>query len=263
MSVVGRVSGLWRYPVKSMRGEELEEAFLGFARIYGDRLFAVRSAGGHKGFPYLSGREQKEMLLYRPRFRHPEKAARPINLNDAESIGPGITPLYADPAELIVDVETPSGDVLAVDDPALLRMLGEKTGGSDGLSLLRSERALTDCRPVSLFGTGTARQLASEIGAAVDARRFRANIYGDFGSAPGFVEDTLVGRTLRIGSKAVISILERDSRCKMIAIDPDTAEPNPDVLRTVARAHEGKAGVYGAVLVEGTMRRGDPIELLS
>jgi len=263
MSVVGRVDGLWRYPVKSMRGEELEEAFLGFSGIYGDRIFAFKSSGNPKGFPYVTGREQKEMVLYRPRFRHPEKAAKPVNLTEAESIGPGLTPLFADPEELVVDVETPSGDVLGVDDPALVRRLGEKTGGAEALTLLRSERALTDCRPISLFGVETARQLGSEIGAAVDVRRFRANIYGDFGSAPGFFEDTFVGRALRIGSKAVISILERDPRCKMITFDPDTAEPNPDVLRTVARAHEGKAGVYGAVLVEGTMRRGDPIELLS
>jgi uncharacterized protein YcbX len=61
----------------------------------------------------------------------------------------------------------------------------------------------------------------------------------------------------------VISILERDPRCKMITLDPDGGEPSPEVLRTVARAHEGMAGVYGAVLVEGTLRRGDPIELLS
>ncbi len=257
MTIVGRVDSLWRYPVKSMRGEELDEAFLGFSGIYGDRMFAFRRPDGPKGFPYLTGREREEMLLYRPRFRHSEKAARPVNLAEAESIAPGITPLYADPEELVVDVETPKGDVLAVDDPALAHRFG------GGLTLLRSDRSMTDCRPVSLFGVETARALASEIGAEVDARRFRANIYGDFGPEAGFFEDTFVSRTLRIGSKALVSVLERDPRCKMVTLDPDTAESNPDVLRTVARAHEGKAGVYAAVVVEGTLRRGDPIELLS
>ena len=70
MSVVGSVDSLWRYPVKSMRGEELEEAFVGFSGIYGDRVFAFLSSAGPKGFPYLTGREQQEMLRYRPRFRH-------------------------------------------------------------------------------------------------------------------------------------------------------------------------------------------------
>jgi MOSC domain-containing protein len=48
----------------------------------------------------------------------------------------------------------------------------------------------------------------------------------DLGSAGGFAEDAYVGRALRIGSKVVVSVLERDPRCKMITLDPDTAEPN-------------------------------------
>ncbi len=256
MTVVGRVDSLWRFPVKSMGGEELEEAHLGYSGVYGDRLFAFTRSNGPKGFPYLTARERKEMLLYRPRFRNAAKAARPVNLTEAEGLAPGVTPLFASGAELAVDVETPSGGVVAVDDPALLDALGE------GLTLLRSERALTDCRPVSLFSLETARQIGDEVGVAVDLRRFRANIYGDFGSSSGFVEDTFVGQTLRIGSKAAISVLDRDPRCMMITLDPDTAESNPEVLRTVARAHDGKAGVYCAVLIEGMIRPGDPIELV-
>ena|SRR5436190_22920627 len=79
MSLVGTVESLWRYPVKSMRGEELDEAFFGFSGMYGDRLFAFRSTAAPKGFPFLTGREQEEMLLYRPRFRHPERAGKPPN----------------------------------------------------------------------------------------------------------------------------------------------------------------------------------------
>ena len=79
-------------------------------------------------------------------------------------------------------------------------------------------------------------------------------------SAGGFAEDAYVGRTLRVGPKVVISVLERDPRCKMITIDPDTAELNPRILRTVNQTHDNKAGVYGAVLVEGIIRRGDVID---
>ena len=262
MGIVGKVESLWRYPVKSMSGRELTEAVVGFAGVYGDRLFAFTSSARPKGFPYLTGREQREMLLYRPRFRHPEKAARPPNLAEAEGIVPGLNPVVADPADLAVDVETPSGEILAVDDPTLLQMLGGRIRVGHTLTLLRSERAMTDCRPVSLFSIQTARQLGAEFGAAVDQRRFRANIYMDLGSAPGFAEDAFVGRTLRIGSKVVVSILERDPRCAMISIDPDTAERDPAILKQVAQAHGGMAGVYAAVLVEGTVRLGDEIELL-
>ena len=262
MGLVGRVDSLWRYPVKSMRGEELAEAYVGFSGVYGDRLYAFRSSASPTGFPFLTGREQEEMILYRPRFRHPDKAVKPANLTEAESISPGLTPLFADPADLGVDVETPSGEMLAVDVPALIRRLAERIGAAPSLALLRSERAMTDCRPVSLFSVQTVQRLGEEIGGPIDKRRFRANVYVDLGSAAGFGEDGFVGRRLRLGSKAVISVLERDPRCKMITLDPDTAEPRPEILRKVARDHDGKAGVYGAVLVEGMVRQGDEIELL-
>jgi uncharacterized protein len=264
MSIIGKVESLWRYPVKSMRGEELDVAFLGFAGIYGDRLFAFKSAASPKGFPYLTGREQQEMLRYRPRFRHPDQAAQPPNLADAERLWPGlnVNPMYADPADLMVDVETPSGELLAIDHPALIPMLGARINEAHILTLVRSDRAMTDCRPVSLFSVQTVQQLGEELGTVVDQRRFRANVYVDLSSAGGFGEDGLVRRSLRIGSQVVITILQRDPRCKMITLDPETGVSNPEVLRQVTEAHDGMAGVYGAVLVEGTLRKGDPIELL-
>ena len=83
MSLIGKVDSLWRYPVKSMRGEELDEIFAGFSGVYGDRLFAFRSSASPTGFPYLTAREQRRLLQYRPRFRYPDKAAQPINLTEA------------------------------------------------------------------------------------------------------------------------------------------------------------------------------------
>jgi uncharacterized protein YcbX len=262
MSVVGTVESVWRYPVKSMRGEELGEAVLGFAGVYGDRLFAVMSTARPKGFPWLTAREQREMLRHIPRFRHPEKAAQPPNLAEAEGFEPGVTPVVADAADLAVDVETPSGVVFAVDDPRLLGGLQERGRDGQRLELMRSERGLADCRPVSLFSLQTARQLGEELGMALDKRRFRANVYLDLSSADGFAEDAFVGRTLRIGSRVTLAILERNSRCAIISMDPETAEPEPAVLKKVTAAHGGFAGVYGAVLVEGRIRPGDEIELL-
>jgi len=127
---------------------------------------------------------------------------------------------------------------------------------------MQSQRAMTDCRPVSLFSLQSAQQLADETGTQVDKRRFRANIYLDLTSANGFAENELVGRSVRIGSKVVITILERDPRCVMITLDPDTAQQAPAILKKVAQGHDGMAGVYGAVLVEGLIHKGDPVEVL-
>jgi uncharacterized protein YcbX len=260
MSIVGKVDSLWRYPVKSMRGEELDEAFASFSGIYGDRLFAFKSSASPKGFPYLTAREQRRLLQYRPHFRYPDKAARPINLTEAESMG--ANPVSADSSELMVDVETPDGKKLAIDDPALMDMLRTDIDQKHQLTLMRSERALTDCRPVSIFSLQSARQLAEETGTPTDKRRFRANVYVDLTSAKGFAENEFVGRSLRIGPKVVVSVLERDPRCVMITLDPDTGEKTPAILKRVAQAHDGMAGVYGAVMVEGMLHKGDSVEVL-
>src|SRR5436309_7202788 len=260
MSIVGKVDSLWRYPVKSMRGQELDEAFAGFSGIYGDRLFAFESSASPKGFPYLTAREQQRLLQYHPHFRNPDKAARPINLTEAESMG--ANPVWADPSELMVDVETPDGQTLAIDDPSLIDMLRTDIDQKHQLTLMRSERALTDCRPVSVFSLQSARQLGEETGTPIDKRRFRANVYVDLTSAQGFAENELVGKSLRIGPKVVVTVLERDARCVMSTLDPDTGEKSPEILKKVAQAHEGMAGVYGAVMVEGMLHKGDPVEVL-
>jgi uncharacterized protein len=260
MSIIGKVDSLWRYPVKSMRGQELDEAFAGFSGIYGDRLFAFRSSASHKGFPYLTAREQRKLLKYRPRFRYPDKAARPINLSEAES--KNANPLSASLEELVVDVEAPDGKTLAIDDPALIEMLRTDIDQKHQVTLMQSQRAMTDCRPVSIFSLQSAQQLADETGTHVDKRRFRANVYVDLASAKGFGENELVGRSVRIGPKAVITILERDARCMIITLDPDTGEQASALLKKVAQAHEGMAGVYGAVIVEGMLHKGDSVELL-
>ena len=258
MTTVATVESVWRYPVKSMAGEELSEAFVGFAGVYGDRCYAFRDAAARKGFPYLNASVQQRMLLYRPRFRHPERTVAPPNLAEATAISPGVTHANAEPGDMELDVVTPGGEVVAIDAPGLLEMLVDGLRGEHRLALVRSDRALTDCRPVSLISLQTVRQIEEEVGIAVDKRRFRANFYLDL-AAGGFGEDRLVGRKLRIGTKAVVSVLERDPRCKLISLDPETGEHNPEVLRKVAQAHEAYAGVYCAVLVEGMVAKGDPV----
>lgn len=268
MTTIGTVESLWRYPVKGMPGEEMPEVFMGFSGIYGDRYYAFRSSAARKGFPYLNANVQQQMLTYRPRFRHPERSSKPPNLAEASSIAPGVTPANGDADDMSLDVVTSSGEILSIDDPALIELLGEGLREAHQLKLVRSDRALTDCRPVSLISPATIRQIESELGIPIDPRRFRANIYCNFTypdlttKRGGFAEDEFVGRRLRIGSSATMMVLERDPRCNMISLDPDTGAQNPAILRKVVQAHENLAGVYCAVLVEGVLTKGDSIELL-
>ena len=259
MSIIGKVDSLWRYPVKSMRGEEMEEMFAGYAGVYGDRLFAFVSDSSPKGFPYFTGRNQPRMICYRARFRHPVKAAAPSNRREAEETG--AWPLPAGP-QLAVEVETADGKFLEIDDPALIDSLRDGIEHSGTITLLRSDRAMTDCAPLSLFSLQTVRELQRESGVPIDKRQFRANVYLDLPEIAAFAEDEFVGGSLRLGSKVIVSITKRDGRCMMITLNPDTTEKSPEVLKAVARKHEGKAGLYAAVLTEGLVRKGDPVALL-
>lgn len=262
MAIVGTVESLWRYPVKSMSGEEMNEAFMGFSGIYGDRCYAFKSSVARKGFPYLNAVVQQQMLLYRPQFRYPERTSKPPNLAEAERLDPGVTPANGEEEDMVLDVVTPSGQILPIDDPALTELLSQGISEKNRLTLVWSDRALTDCRPVSLISMQTIGQIGSELSMAIDKRRFRSNIYFKLANEKGgFAEDHLVGCRLRIGPKATIMVLERDPRCKMISLDPDTSEHNPEVLRKVAQEHGNFAGVYCAVLVEGLLKKGDIIEL--
>src|SRR5262245_25452285 len=200
--IIGTVESLWRYPVKSMAGCEVSEVFMGFSGIYGDRCYAIKNSAGRKGFPYLNANAQHQMLLYHPKFRHPERTLAPPNLTEAEKIDPGANPTIADTEDMELDIVTPSGEIISVEDPKLLKLLGEGLAGNNELKLVRSERALYDCRPVSLISLQTIGQIESELKMTLDKRRFRSNIY--FNSEhSAFAEDNFVGKRLRIGSKAI------------------------------------------------------------
>ena len=262
MTQIGTLQSVWRYPVKGMRGEELTEGFLGFPGVYGDRVFAFRSPGAPAGFPYHTAREHEDLLTFQPRFRDTAAMLRPPNLAEAEAMAPGISPVYPERDAYAVDVTGPDGRVMPIDDPALLEAARDSREDGAPVHLAASERPMTDCRPVSLFALATAQTLSAELGRAIDKRRFRANLYLDLSGTPGFAEEAHVGRSLRIGAKAVVAVVERDPRCKMIGLDPDTGDHDPKILRHVTEAHGGMAGLYGVVMVEGVVRPGDPVVLI-
>src|SRR5437588_10544249 len=97
---------------------------------------------------------------------------------------------------------------------------------------------------------------------SVDKSHFSANVYVELASEHDFGENKLVRRSIKIGQKVIVNVLEHDTRCMMITLDPDTSERTPAILKKVAQAHEGTAGVYGAVIVEGMLHKGDSVELL-
>lgn len=241
MQQIGVVSRLRRYPVKSMAGEDLERVFVAYSGLTGDRIYALVGLSEKKSFPWLSARQRPGLLLYKPRFVQPLCPESP----------------YPNMENLAVTVRLPHGLEGSLTDPRVLEALRKDL--QCDFQLRFSERGMQDSRPLSLMGEATIAALSRETGQPLDPRRFRANLYVRWLSEEPFFEDALVGRQLQIGEKLTLLISKKDPRCKVIGLDPDTAESQPAILETVVRAHDGCAGVYAVVLREGIIETGAPI----
>ena len=260
---LGTIESIWRYPVKGMRGEEIPHVYTAYTGLMGDRIYGVVAADGSPGHPWHTGRDQKEFVLYNARYESSEELLLPKNLDASYSEWPqGIDPIYPDADAFKVSVETPGGTTYDdIGNPAFIEDLEETTGRS--LWVHVTQRGQFDARPVSLISLSTAAKLGEELGMHIDKRRFRANFYVEWENQDDpFYELSLVGKTLKIGDQLELTIVERDPRCKMITLDPDTAEPTRQLLRHLAQNHGGDAGVFAAVLQRGRVNKGDRISLV-
>lgn len=233
---IGRVVGLFRYPVKSMAGEALAAARLGWHGLAGDRRFAFRRVGETAGFPWLTASRLAELVRYRP-----------------ERADPG-----AD-EELPTHVVTPEGERLELRGAALRERLSERFGGS--VELLRLDHGIFDEAAVSVLSMATLTAVSREASLAVDPRRYRPNILIETSSAGPFGEDGWVGARLRFGREAAVSVTLTDTRCVMVNLDPDNARADADMLKAVVRMNGGNAGVYATVVGCGEIRIGDAVQL--
>jgi uncharacterized protein len=228
--MVGRVAGLWRYPVKSMAAEALEWADVSWHGVAGDRRWAfIRRGMERSSFPWLTIRERPELAHYRPRFAVPD---------------------HPDSSPTIV--RTPSGRELDVADPALAAGLG------DGVRVIKQNRGVFDTFPLSLITTNTIAGLGAQVGAGLDALRFRPNLLVEAVDGAEFPEDGWIGATLRIGGLRM-RVDQRDGRCVMVNVDPVTLERNPAVLRTIARERDACLGVYGSTVEPGCVALDDEV----
>ncbi|MHB8540986.1 MAG: MOSC domain-containing protein [Candidatus Acidiferrales bacterium] len=238
---LGTIEILRRYPFKGMAGEDLNEVFVTYAGLAGDRAYAFIDPENRSSFPWMTGRLKREMILFRPRFLAPPDPAveRPS------------------PKSFSAEVTTPEGQTLSIDDPAFTPFFEKRFGRK--LELRFSERAMQDACPISLLGLDSVQSLAAEAGVELDHRRFRANFYVRWETERPFCENELVGSRLRIGEKLTVMIVKKNARCVIITLDPWTVEASPQVLEVVAKNHGNCFGVYGTILREGIVRAGDPV----
>lgn len=235
---VGRVVGLWRYPVKSMAAEALTDVDVSWHGFAGDRRWAFVRNGAKSGFPWFTIRERNDMGHYRP------------SLVDADR-----------PDKSRTVVRTPSGAELDVADPALAVELSADIT-EDGVRVIKQNRGVFDAFPLSLITTQTVARLGETVGAELAVERFRPNLLVESNGDAPFAEDDWLGRVLRVGGLR-LRVDKRDGRCVVITVDPTTSERNPTILRKVADDRQGCLGVYGSTVKPGRVALGDPVVIES
>jgi uncharacterized protein YcbX len=234
---VGEVEALFRYPVKSMSGELLEAADLGWHGLDGDRRLAFRRADDRGGFPWLTASKLPELLLFAPQRR-----------------GHAVT------ADLPTHVLTPEKEEFALFGHELATEVGRRHGSP--VEMVHLNRGIFDEASVSLITSATVGEIGRLAAQRADVRRFRPNILIASSQSVSFEEDEWVGGVLTFGhtdEAAAIFITNRDERCSVVNLDPDSARPSAAALRAIARARDNKAGVYGTVTRRGSLAVGQPV----
>ena len=232
---VGEVEALFRYPVKSMSGERIDSAELGWHGLDGDRRLAFRRADDRSGFPWLSASKLPELLLFTPQRREPY-------------------------ASVPSHVRTPEGRDLALFGAELAAEVGRRSGLS--VEMMYLNRGIFDEASISLITVATVGETSRLGGQRVDVRRFRPNVLIASERSLAFEEDDWLGGVLTFGEgddAAAIGVVNRDERCSIVNFDPDSARPAPNLLKTIVQVRENKVGVYGTTIRRGRLAVGQPI----
>lgn len=234
---IGEVEKLFRYPVKSMMGETLDLANLGWHGIDGDRRLAIRKTGDSGGFPWLTASRLPELILFAPQWQGP-----------------------AANGDLPTHIRTPEGQELPVFGKELATEVGQRHGSP--VEIMHLSSGIFDEASVSVIASATVGEIARLADQPPDVRRFRPNILIASERSVPFEEDEWVGGVLSFGETGegpAIAVTNHDKRCSMVNLDPDSARPNPEVLKAIVRLNNNKAGIYGAVIRRGQVAVGQPV----
>src|SRR4051794_16647604 len=173
MSVlIGEIQGLFRYPVKSMAGEPIEAADLGWHGLAGDRRLALRRIGDCGGFPWLTASKLPELIRFAPLRR------------DAAAALPG-------------HVRTPEGEELDLFGPELAADITRRHGAA--VEMMHLDRGIFDEASVSVITSTTVGEVGRLAAVGPDVRRFRPNVLISSVSGEPFEEDAWVGGVLTFG----------------------------------------------------------------
>jgi uncharacterized protein YcbX len=265
---VGTVVALWRYPVKSMQGEELNASEITERGLLGDRACALVDAATSKVVSAKNPKKWPHLFDFRAAFAEPPRAgaALPgvrVTLPDGRMIhsGKGDTDQSLSSAlgrPVALHSAAPTAPVLEEYWPDMEELPHRDTVTDEKLPA----GAFFDLAQVHVLTTATLARLRALYPAGqFEVRRFRPNLVLAVGEE-GFVENAWVGKTLAVGDMVRLRISGPCPRCVMTTLPQADLPHDPDILRTAGRHNGGNVGVYASVVQGGLVRRGDTARLV-
>lgn len=268
----GSLVSLWRYPVKSMMGEELNASSVTSSGLLGDRAYALIDSLDGKVATAKNPRKWPTLFDCRAAFDTPPRmgASLPpvrITLPDGTLLRSGETGVNEMLSNILarqVTIAAASGGTAhtGIAEEYWLDFEGlehRDTVTEFGLP----EGTFFDCAVVHVLTTATLDRLrALYPQGRFEPRRFRPNIIVQSADgAAGFVEDEWVGRVISIGDEVSLSITAPCSRCVMTTLSQGDLPRDPGILRAAVQHNGANIGVYASVLRAGHVRRGDAVRL--
>lgn len=268
----GSVVGLWRYPVKSMMGEELNAAEVTERGLVGDRQFAVVDASTGKVAGAKNPRKWGNFFDFRAAYVEPPK--RGSRLPAVRVTLPDGTVVTSEQQDLVQILSRALGREVAFaqaqDDEESGAQAEEYWPDIEGLDHRDTVTdfdlpagTFFDLAVVHLLTTATMERLrALYPEGRFEVRRFRPNIVvATVPDQQGFAENDWIGHTVAVGDEVRLRITGPCPRCVMTTLSQGDLPKDPGILRAAAQHNEANVGVYADVIAGGTTRRGDPVML--
>jgi len=288
--IVGKLNSVWRFPVKSMRGESLEQVEVTRRGLLGDRAFALIEVDTGKVVSAKSVRHFPDVLNCRASFVTTPEAGKDLPLvqidfqdgtnvrSDSAKIDHRLSAWFqrkvtlakTAPDDFTIDMYHPELEG-ETENTFAEQKLGSAYFAEAGLPSPVPSGAFFDSYPVSVLTTSTLKRLAEiRPESNFDLRRFRMNVIVDC-DASGFAENDWVGRHIAIGKTVELKIVVPDVRCVMTTLAQDNLSRDAEILKTLVRHNSIQAssarqlpcaGVYAVPVATGTIKAGDSVALV-